>query len=108
MDKTYNLGEFHVTPTVYKDKSVKRRDGSQDHPICFGPTFIHQSSTIKAYQSFLHDIADNLKETIFSLYACGGLPSLLPINRPDIIEHLKGLSYLSDYRVIKETLGGAF
>ena len=22
MDKTYNLGEFHVTPTVYKDTSV--------------------------------------------------------------------------------------
>ena len=62
MDKTYNLGEFHVTPTVYKDKSVKRREGSQDHPICFGPTFIHQSSTTKAYQSFLHDIADNLTD----------------------------------------------
>ena len=62
MDKTYNLCEFHVTPTVYKDKSVKRREGSKDHPICFGPTFIHQSSTTKAYLSFLHDIADNVTD----------------------------------------------
>ena len=62
MDKTYNLGEFHVTPTVYKDMSVKRRIDSKDHPICFGPTFIHQTSTTKAYQSFLHDIADNLTD----------------------------------------------
>ena len=45
MDKTYILGEFHVTPTVYKDTLVKRGEGSKDHPICFGPTFIHQSST---------------------------------------------------------------
>ena len=26
MDKTYNLGDFHVTPTVYKDLSVIKRD----------------------------------------------------------------------------------
>ena len=62
MDKTYNLGEFQVSPTVYKDTSVKRREGSKDHPICFGPTFIPQSSTTKAYQSFLHDIAGNLTD----------------------------------------------
>ena len=62
MDKTYNLGEFHITPTVYKDKSVKRREGSKVHPICFGPTFIHRNSTTKAYQFFLHDIADNLTD----------------------------------------------
>ena len=49
-----------------------------------------------------------LKETRFALYACGGLPSLLPINSPDIIAHIKGLSYLSDYRVIRASLGGAF
>ena len=62
MNKTYNLGEFHVTPTVYKDTSVIKRR-TNDHPICFGPTFIHQTSTTKAYSSFLHDIADNLSDT---------------------------------------------
>ena len=49
-----------------------------------------------------------IKETRFSLYGLGGLPSLLPINSPDIITHIKGLSYLSDYRVIRASLGGAF
>lgn len=44
IDKTYNLGDFHVTPTVYKDLSVMRRS-TMDRPICFGPTFIHTSST---------------------------------------------------------------
>ena len=32
-----------------------------------------------------------LKETGFSLYGLGGLPSLPPINNPDIIAHIKGL-----------------
>ena len=60
IDKTFNLGDFHVTPTVYKDLSVLRRT-TNDHPICFGPTFIHTSSTTRAYSSFFfHDIADNL------------------------------------------------
>ena len=49
-----------------------------------------------------------VKETRFSLYACGCLPSLLPINSPDIIAHIKGSSYLSDYMVIRASLGGAF
>ena len=26
MDKIYNLGDFHLTPTVYKDLSVIKRD----------------------------------------------------------------------------------
>ena len=42
-----------------------------------------------------------VKETRFSLYGLGGLPSVLPINSPDIIAHIKGLSYLSDYMVIR-------
>ena len=37
IDKTFNLGEFHVTPTVYKDLSVARLR-TDDHPLCFGPT----------------------------------------------------------------------
>ena len=48
------------------------------------------------------------KETRFPLYGLGGPPSLLSINSPDIIAHIKGLSYLSDYMVIRATLGGAF
>ena len=50
----------------------------------------------------------SLKETRFSLYGLGGLQSLLLINSPDIIADIKGLSYLSDYMVIRATLCGAF
>ena len=53
MDKTYYLGQFHVTPTVFKDKSVIKRK-TNDHPICFGPTFIHQSSTSMSYKFSRH------------------------------------------------------
>ena len=70
IDKTYNLGEFHVTPTVYKDTSVVKRR-TNDNPICFGPTFVHQSSTTKAYSSFLHDIADNLTDNEISNLTVG-------------------------------------
>ena len=48
-----------------------------------------------------------IKETRFSLYDLGGLPSVLPINSPDIIAHIKGLSHLSDSKVIRASLGGA-
>ena len=61
IDKTYNLGEFHMKPTVYKDLSVVRRV-SDSHPLCIGPTFIHTSSTTQAYSSFMHDKADNLTD----------------------------------------------
>ena len=57
VDKTYNLGDFHVTPTL----SVLKRL-TNDHPICFGPTFIHTSSTTKKYSSFFHEIADSLTD----------------------------------------------
>ena len=70
MDKTYNLGQFHVTPTVYKDKSVIKRS-SKDHPICFGPTFVHQSTTTMSYKSFLHDVADHLTDDEISNLTIG-------------------------------------
>jgi hypothetical protein len=60
VDKTYNLGDVHVTPTVFKDFSVKRRQ--REHPITFGPTFIHTNSSARTYCSFFYDIADNLSE----------------------------------------------
>ena len=71
IDKTYNLGEFFVTPTVYKDLSVVRRTPLTGHPICIGPTFIHTNSTAKTYSSFFHDIADNLSDQEISLLTIG-------------------------------------
>ena len=64
-----------------------------------------QSFLLYTYNIF---IDYKLKETRFSLYGLGGLPSLLPINSSDIIAHIKDLYYLSDYMVIRAPLGGAF
>ena len=61
MDKTYSLGDFHATPTVFKDISVKRKDRGE-HPITFGPTFIHTNSSAVTYCSFFYDIANNISE----------------------------------------------
>ena len=70
IDKTINIGEFHVTPTVYKDLSVLRRT-TLDHPICFGPTFVHTNSSTKAYYTFMHDVADNLTDNELSQLTIG-------------------------------------
>ena len=48
-----------------------------------------------------------LKDTNFCLLACGGHPLSPPINSPDNIAHIKGITYLSDYGVIMVCLGGA-
>ncbi|XP_060555812.1 uncharacterized protein LOC132716534 [Ruditapes philippinarum] len=61
LDKTFNLGDFHVTPTVFKDRSVLRRT-NMEHPICFGPTFIHTNSSADTYKIFMHHIADRLTD----------------------------------------------
>ena len=46
---------------MFKDLSVVRQSTRQ-HPITFGPTFLHTNSSAKTYSSFFHDIADNLTQ----------------------------------------------
>ena len=70
MDKTYNLGDFHVTSFTHKNLSVVNRY-TQDHPITFGPTFIHSSSSVKTYATFLHHTADNFTEQELSKLTIG-------------------------------------
>ena len=66
------------------------------------------------YNFFLREITclcyngpNSLKDTDFCLLACGGHPLSPPINSPDNIAHIKGITYLSDYGVIMVCLGGA-
>ena len=40
VDKTFNLGQFHVTVTCLKNLSMLRRDTNY-HPIFLGPMYIH-------------------------------------------------------------------
>ena len=59
IDKTYNLGPLHVTPTVFKHLGIVRM-GTSDHPIFPGPILIHGNSDYLTFASFLHHIADKL------------------------------------------------
>ena len=54
VDKTFNLCDMHVTVTCYKQLSVVRPK-TNDHPLFFGPMYIHDNSDFEAYcQFFLH------------------------------------------------------
>lgn len=59
IDKTYNLGPLHVTPTVFKNLSLVRA-GTKDHPIFMGPILIHGNSDFNTYASFLSTINASL------------------------------------------------
>lgn len=56
VDKTYNLGELHVTLTVFKNLSVVRMR-SQDHPIFIGPIPLHANSDFVTYTVLFDHLA---------------------------------------------------
>ncbi len=59
VDKTFNLGELHVTTTNFKHLALIRpRTG--DHPIFLGPTFIHGNSDFESYLLFFSKLAGKL------------------------------------------------
>ena len=53
VDTTFNMGQFHVTVTVFNNLAVLRRD-TGEHPICFGPMYIHGSSKMSDSTFFDH------------------------------------------------------
>ena len=55
VDKTFNLGQFQVTVTCFKNLSMLRRD-TNDHPIFLGPMYIHGSSKTSDYSVFFDHI----------------------------------------------------
>ena len=99
IDKTYNLGDFHVTPIVYKDLSVLRR-ATGENPTCFGPTFIHQSSTTASYSTFLNSIANNLNDHEISNLVIGSDEELAFKNA--IRRNLPGATHVLCTRHLKE------
>ena len=67
VDPTFNLGSFHVTITTYQHPMLEyRHQKRENHPVMFGPLFIHQRKTFATYNFFfsqpigikpsLHDI----------------------------------------------------
>jgi hypothetical protein len=59
VDRTFNLGEFYVTATSFKHLHVTRKY-TTDHPIMFGPVFLHGTCTTKGYHSFFSHLACEL------------------------------------------------
>ena len=51
LDKTYNLGQMHITANAYEHLAVTRRY-TRDQPIFAGPLFIHGISDYKTYSEF--------------------------------------------------------
>ena len=59
IDKTFNLSDLHVTVTVYKCLSVKRRDTGA-HPIFCGPLLLHGNSDKDTFFLFLQHLSGKL------------------------------------------------
>ena len=55
VDKTFNLGQLHVTPTVFKHLGIVRPTTNR-HPLFIGPTLVHGNSDTKTYNTFFHFI----------------------------------------------------
>ena len=57
VDTTFNLGQFYVTPTTYKNLLLENvRDGKP--PVFIGPTLVHMT---RRYSVYCH-LASKLKE----------------------------------------------
>jgi hypothetical protein len=61
VDKTYNLGELHLTTTVFKNLSVRRTDTNQ-HPIFLGPSFLHGKSDFETFNAFFSHIGSKFTD----------------------------------------------
>ncbi|GFS09428.1 hypothetical protein ElyMa_006621600 [Elysia marginata] len=61
VDKTFNLGQLHVTPTVFKHLGIVRPT-TNTHPIFIGPTLIHGNSDRKTYSIFFNFIKQELED----------------------------------------------
>ncbi|XP_013388573.1 uncharacterized protein LOC106157457 [Lingula anatina] len=59
VDKTYNLGQCHVTTMVFKNLSVIR-NGTNNNPVFLGPIIIHGNSDWQTFASFFSTIAMEL------------------------------------------------
>ena len=59
-DKTFNLGEIHVTLGVFKQLANTLID-TLNHPIFAGPMFLHGHSDYETYRQFFLHLASQLE-----------------------------------------------
>ena len=69
IDPTFNLGDFYVTVTTYKNVMLKSRRTGR-HPVFIGPMFVHQRRTYETYFHFASEILKHQK-ALASLNAIG-------------------------------------
>jgi len=62
-DKTYNLGDIHVTVSIFKNLSVLRTT-TGDHPIFAGPMFLHGNSTTMTHTDISSSISPASSKTV--------------------------------------------
>ncbi len=55
IDPTFNLGDFYVTPMVFKLKQFVRKQ-SNCNPICLGPILVHQRQQCGSYSYFANQL----------------------------------------------------
>ena len=55
IDPTFNLGQFHLTVTTYKQLQLVKPNG--EHPTFVGPLFLHYRKTYSCYNSFSSGLA---------------------------------------------------
>lgn len=60
-DKTFNLGQLHVTVGAFKHLAVTRQD-TGEHPIFAGPMFIHGNSDYITYAEFFNHLASKIAD----------------------------------------------
>ena len=51
IDKTFNLTNFHLTVTCYKNLSLLRKS-TREHPLFIGPMLIHGNSRQRDFREF--------------------------------------------------------
>jgi hypothetical protein len=59
IDRTFNLGQCFVTITVFKHSAVIR-NVTQEHPIFFGPMFLHWNGSRETYHTFFSYLSARL------------------------------------------------
>lgn len=63
VDRTFNLGATYVTCFAYKNLRVQR-PRTRDHPVFFGPMYLHWDGTFESYHYFFSHIRGRLSTPI--------------------------------------------
>ena len=121
IDATFNLGDFYVTLTTYRNIFL-RKPSTKKLPVFLGPAFMHMERRSQDYQSFFSSLlkleprisdlkaygTDGEKPLITALETCfPGVTSLRCFihKKKNIEEHLKGSTNLVKKEIMQDIFG---